>query len=124
MAETEWTEKIEVKSGSIVIKKAMTNIGEKAVTIRNLDGEDEFIMLSEYDWNCLMDAIEKMKFKNGGSKRVKVIFDVELLTADQDALTRVCDELTTVMWIILEMQHFPIVDAVDDIVFKIEETKE
>lgn len=59
-----------------------------------------------------------------GSKRTKVIFDVELLTADQDALTGVCDELATVMWMILEMQHFPIVDAVDDVSFRIEEVKE
>lgn len=65
MAETEWTEKNEVKSGNIVIKKAMTNIGEEAVTIRNLDGEDEFIMLFQYDWGCLLEAIEKMMKKMG-----------------------------------------------------------
>ena len=53
--------KMMIEEGNIVIKKEMTNIGEEAVTIRNKDGEDEFIMLFEYDWDCLMTALEKFK---------------------------------------------------------------
>lgn len=54
---------MEIKEGNIVIKKSMTNIGEEAVTIINLDGEDESIMLFEYDWGCLMKALERFKEK-------------------------------------------------------------
>ena len=56
---------MEIKEGNIVIKKSMTNIGEEAVTIINLDGEDESIMLFEYDWDCLMKALERFKEKMG-----------------------------------------------------------
>jgi len=58
------------------------------------------------------------------SKRVKVTFEVELLTADQDTLDLKCDDFTSIIWDILEMQPFPVVDAVDDVTYKIEEVKE
>lgn len=58
------------------------------------------------------------------SKRVKVTFEVELLTADQGTLSLKCDDFTSVIWDILEMQPFPVVDAVDDVAYKIEEVKE
>lgn len=59
-----------------------------------------------------------------GSKRVKVTFEVELLTADQETLNFRCEDLTSIVWDILDMQPFPVVDAVDDVNFKIEEVKE
>lgn len=58
-----------VEVGNIRIKKAMTNIGEEAVTITNKDGEDESIMLFEYDWDCLMTALEKFKSVMGEWKK-------------------------------------------------------
>ena len=58
------------------------------------------------------------------SKRVKVTFEVELLTADQGTLSFKCDDLTSIIWDILEMQPFPVVDAVDDVTYRIEEVKE
>lgn len=58
------------------------------------------------------------------SKRVKVTFEVELLTADQGTLDLKCDDFTSIIWDILEMQPFPVVDAVDNVTYKIEEVKE
>lgn len=58
------------------------------------------------------------------SKRVKVTFEVELLTADQDTLDLRCDDFTSVIYDILEMQPFPVVDAVDCVTYKIEDVRE
>lgn len=58
------------------------------------------------------------------SKRVKVTFEVELLTADQDTLDLRCDDFTSVIYDILEMQPFPVVDAVDCVTYKIEKVEE
>lgn len=58
------------------------------------------------------------------SKRVKVTFEVELLTADQDTLDLRCDDFTSIIWNILEMQPFPVVDAVDCVTYKIEKVEE
>lgn len=58
------------------------------------------------------------------SKRVKVSFEVELLTADQDTLDLRCDDFTSVIYDILEMQPFPVVDAVDCVTYKIEKVEE
>ncbi len=58
------------------------------------------------------------------SKRVKVTFEVELLTADQDTLDLRCDDFTSVIYDILEMQPFPVVDGVDCVTYKIEKVVE
>lgn len=58
------------------------------------------------------------------SERVKVSFEVELLTADQDTLDLRCDDFTSVIYDILEMQPFPVVDAVDCVTYKIEKVEE
>ena len=58
-----------VEVGNIKIKKAMTNIGEEAVMITNKDGEDESIMLFEYDWDCLIKALDEFKSKMGEWKK-------------------------------------------------------
>lgn len=55
-----------------------------------------------------------------GSHRVKVTFEVELLTAEQDTLGLKCDDFTSIIWDILEMQPFPVVDAVDSVTYRIE----
>ena len=59
-----------------------------------------------------------------GSKRVKVTFEVKLLTADQETLSDRCDDMCSIIWDILELQPFPVVDAVDDVSFRIEDAKE
>lgn len=59
-----------------------------------------------------------------GSRRVKVTFEVELLTADQETLSFRCEDLTEIIWSILEMQPFPVVDAVDETTYRIEDVKE
>ena len=58
------------------------------------------------------------------SKRVKVTFEVELLTADQETLSTRCDDMCSIIWDILELQPFPVVDAVDETSYKIEDVKE
>lgn len=58
------------------------------------------------------------------SKRVKVTFEVELLTADTEQLDLRCDDMTEVIWDILDMQPMPVVDAVDCVTYRIEEVKE
>ena len=59
-----------------------------------------------------------------GGKRVKVTFEIELLTADQETLNFKCEDMESIIWDILDMQSFPVVDAVDDIDFRIEDVKE
>ena len=58
------------------------------------------------------------------SNYVKVTFEVELLTADKNTLDLRCDDMTSIIWDILELQPFPVVDAVDNVTYKIEEVKE
>lgn len=59
-----------------------------------------------------------------GSRRVKVTFEVELLTADQETLSARCDDMCSIIWDILELQPFPVVDAVDETTYRIEDVKE
>lgn len=54
------------------------------------------------------------------SKRVKITFEVELLTADIEVLDLRCDETTSIIYDILDMQPMPVVDAVDYVTYKIE----
>ena len=58
------------------------------------------------------------------SNYVKVTFEVELLTADKDTLDLKCDDMTSIIWDIMDMQPMPIVDAIDNVTYKIEEVKE
>jgi hypothetical protein len=58
------------------------------------------------------------------SKRVKVTFEVELLTADTEQLDLRCDDMTEVIWDILDMQPSNVVDAIDSVTYRIEEVKE
>lgn len=58
------------------------------------------------------------------SNYVKVTFEVELLTADRETLSLRCEDMCPIIWDILELQPFPVVDAVDNVNFKIEEVKE
>lgn len=58
------------------------------------------------------------------SKRVKITFEVELLTADTEALELKGVEMTSIIWDILDMQPMPVVDAVDSVAYKIEDVKE
>lgn len=58
------------------------------------------------------------------SNRVKITFEVELLTADTEKLDLRCDDMTEVIWDILDMQPMPVVDAVDCVTYKVERVKE
>ena len=58
------------------------------------------------------------------SNYVKVTFEVELLTADKDTLDLKCDDMTSIIWDILELQPFPVVDAVEAVTYKVEDVKE
>ena len=58
------------------------------------------------------------------SKRVKITFEVELLTADTEVLDLRCDEMTSIIYDILDMQPMPVVDAVDCVTYEMEEVKE
>jgi hypothetical protein len=58
------------------------------------------------------------------SKRVKVTFEVELLTADTEQLDLRCDDMTEVIWDIMDMQPSNVVDAIDSVTYRIEEVKE
>lgn len=58
------------------------------------------------------------------SNRVKITFEVELLTADTEQLDLRCDEMTEVIWDIMDMQPSNVVDAIDSVTYKIEEVKE
>ena len=57
------------------------------------------------------------------SNYVKVTFEVELLTADKDTLDLKCDDMTSIIWDILELQPFPVVDAVETVTYKVEDVK-
>ena len=57
------------------------------------------------------------------SNYVKVTFEVELLTADKDTLDLRCDDMTSIIWDILELQPFPVVDAVETVTYKVEDVK-
>ena len=58
------------------------------------------------------------------SNRVKITFEVELLTADTEKLDLRCDDMTEVIWDILDMQPMPVVDAVDCVTYKVERVNE
>ena len=51
----------QVQVGNIQIRKGLTNIGEWAFTITNLDGKDESIMILEDDWPYFLKAVKMMK---------------------------------------------------------------